>query len=443
MGHSGYACFCGIELWNQERVSTYAANGWKPAGMSVAACTTCGPELALGLGEPAMYANPGTDKAPWFAASEPESFDFGGLYIMSVEGLGAGDFSRSSTARANGEGDLFGPPVQASPKIVVTGLLMARTCCGAQYGYRWLRNVLRGACGSDCDGCDLTFLECCPDWCEDAPEFVSYEDCLEPYLRTLKGVSLISGPTITDRFGSTCGCGCASCDGGKLLQVTFTLSATQPCVFREPVVIETGVMFDPQPVEPCPTWVLAGDDTDCSACPDPADCLADPNCTPAPKPPSIPQATNPCVCAPLSRTRACIDMPFGTIPDFAEGVPIITVNSGSQELRQLSMSFNLNPLGLDPDDLDPCDACGEVTLSHIPADSTFTMDGTTRTVTITCPGADPVDATPLLGQGGGRLPFRFPEIACGGASYTMCVIADADSIAPDATVGLAIAIKEC
>ena len=35
MGHSGYACLGGMELWNQERVATYAANGWKPPGMSV------------------------------------------------------------------------------------------------------------------------------------------------------------------------------------------------------------------------------------------------------------------------------------------------------------------------------------------------------------------------------------------------------------------------
>lgn len=443
MGHSGYACLGGMELWNQERVATYAANGWKPPGMSVEACTTCGPELALALGESAMYSNPGTDKAPWFAASEPESFDFGGLYIMSVEGLGPGTYSRSSTARANGQGNLFGPPVQASPQIVVTGLLMARTCCAAQYGLRWLSNVLRGSCGAECDGDDLTFLECCPEWCEDAPEFVSYEDCLEPYLRTLKGVSLISGPTITARYGSTCGCGCRSCDGGKLLQVTFTLSAGQPCVFREPVTIESGVMFDPDTLEECPTWVLADENTECRDCPPADDCLVDPTCTPAPAPPTIPPATNPCVCTPFSRVRACIDMPFATIPDFAEGVPIITVNSGSNELRQLSMSFILNPLGLPADQLDPCDACGEVTLSRIPPDSVFTMDGTNRTVTITCPGADPVDATPLLGQGGGRLPFRFPEIACGGAAYTMCVTADAETIAPDASVALAIAVKEC
>lgn len=442
MAHTGYLCLGGTEIVNQQRVCTYAQNGWKPAGMTVECCNACGPEIALGLGETQVYSNPGTDKAPWFAASEPESFDFGGFYVLSMDGLGPGAYSRTSTARANGQGNLFGPAIQASPAIVVTGLLMARTCCGAQFGLRWLANVLKGSCGADCDGDDLTFLECCPEWCEDAPEFVSYEDCLTPYLRTLKGVALISGPTITGRIGSACECSCSSCDGGKLLQVTFTLSAGQPCVFREPVLIDEGVTFG-APLEACPTWVLVDHSEDCEDCPEPADCLLDPLCAPAPKPPTPPPATNPCVCSPFSRVRACINIPGTNVPDFAEGVPIITIKSGSMELRQISMSFNLNPLSLPADQLDPCDACGEVTLSHIPAQSVFTMDGTNRTVTITCPGADPVDATSLLGQGGGRLPFRFPEIACGGAGYTMCVTADAETVAPDASVGVSIAVKEC
>lgn len=443
MSHPGYACLCGMEIWNQERVGTYAAAGWSPQGVEVKKCNSCGPELAFALGEKQVYSNPGTDKAPWFAASEPESFDFGGFYVMSVDGLGPGIKSRSSTPRASGIGSVFGPEVQASPVIVVTGLLMARTCCAAQYGLRWLTNVLSGTCDSDCDGCDLTFLECCPEWCEDAPDYVSYEECLEPYIRTLKGVVLTSGPTITDRIGATCGCGCASCDGGKLLQVTFTLSASMPCAYREPVLIESGVAFNPDTAV-CHTWIPTPSGQACvDECAALADCITDPLCTPAPTPPSAPPATNSCICTPFSTVTACIDVPAATIPDFAEGVPIITVSSGSQELRQVTMQFHLNPLGQDPTELDPCNACGEVTLSRIPPYSVFTMDGTNRTVTITCPGRDPVDATPLLGQRGGRLPFRFPEIPCGGVQYTMCVSADSATVAPDASIGLSIVTKDC
>jgi hypothetical protein len=107
------------------------------------------------------------------------------------------------------------------------------------------------------------------------------------------------------------------------------------------------------------------------------------------------------------------------------------------------MTFIPNPLGQPIDDLDPCAACGEVTLSRIPAGASFVMDGTTRTVTIDCPGSGPTDASPLLGQGGGQLPFRFPEIACGGTPYVLCVTADATSVAADASVSASIAVREC
>lgn len=443
MSHPGYACLGGMELWNNERVATYATNGWRPNRSTVEACSSCGPELAEALCDvDGVYTNPTADEAPWYATSEPQSGDFGGFYVLAVDGLGPGQVTRSSTPRASGQGSYFGPAVQASPVITVTGILMAKTCCAAGYGLRWLSNVLRGCCGSDCGGDDLTFLDCCPDWtvCEADPEMTPAE-CLAPYLRTLKGVALVSGPAITARYGSSC---CGACDGGTFLQVTFSLSASQPCVYRDPVVMETGVAFG-EPSEGCHTWIPTPSGTPCidTSCDPAPDCLVDPFCTPPPKPPTPPPATNACVCTPFSSVSACIDMPANVIPDFAEGVPIIEVRSGSSELRQISMQFIPNPMGLPPDQLDPCNACGEVTLSRIPPNSVFTMDGTTRTVTITCPGSSPTDASPLLGQKEGRLPFRFPEIECGGMPYTMCVQADAATVAPDASIALAIAVREC
>lgn len=440
MSHSGWLCLGGTEIVNQERVSTYAAAGWKPERWVIDKCNSCGPEIAYALEEPnGLYSNPGSDKAPWFSGSEPDSFDFGGLYVLAITGLGPGQFTRSSTQRASGLGAVFGPGVQASPLIVVTGLLLGRTCCAVEYGYRWLSNVLRGSCGADCDGDDLAFLDCCPEWCDDSPEFTSYADCMEPFLRTMKNVTLVAAPVITARYGGSCGC-----DGAAIMQVQFTLSAGQPCVFRPPTEVESGVAFNLDEVTPCPTWIPTDPGTPClgTNCAEPADCLADPLCAPPAKPPVPPPPSNPCICNPFQTVSACIDLPSTAIPEFAEGVPIIEVSSGSDELRQVKMRFIPNPLGLPVDELDPCTACGEVTLSRIPPFSTFRMDGMERTVTILCPGDAVADATPLLGVADGRLPFRFPEIACSSA-YTMCVEADSVTVAPDASISLSIAVREC
>jgi hypothetical protein len=434
-------CLGGMEIVNNDRTATYAANGWAPPRAEVRGCYSCGPNFAAAMGEPnGQYSNPGTDKAPWFSTTEPESIDFGGLLVTRVEGLGPGQYTRSTTPRASGRGSFVGPGVQASPVIVVRGILMGRTCCSVDYGMRWLSNVLRGSCGADCDGDDLTFLDCCPEICPECPEFEGYPACIEPYLRTLKGVSLLQSPTITARYGTSCG----ECSGCALVEVEFRLSAAQPCVFREPVLVQEGVTFVGAEESDCPEWVPVASPEDCVSqeCQDTPDCVTD-FCPPTPKPPKPPSALNPCVCDPMTTVTACINMPGNVIPDFAEGVPIIEIFSGSTEMRQIRIRFQVNPLLLPADQLDPCDTCGEVTLAGLPPFSTFRMDGTTGKVTVTCPGSAETDATPLLGSTGGRLPFRMPEIQCGGVAYTACIETEAESVSDSATVSLSVAVREC
>jgi hypothetical protein len=439
VSHPGWACLGGTQLWNNEQTATYARNGWSPSTFKVKGCLSCGPDIAKALDAPGgQYNNPGTDEAPWFAETEPDSYDFGGLLVTSVTGLGAGTYTRSTTPRASGRGSFLGPGQHTSPEIVVRGMLLGRTCCSVDYGMRWLNQTLRGACGDGCSGDDLTFLECCPDMCEDDEAFESYEDCLAPYLRTLKGVAVTKSPVIVDRIGSSCGCG--SC---PVQMVEFTLSASEPCVFREPVLVQSGVMFDPGTESPCPEWVTVPAGWDCSGpdCEPATSCVSD-RCPPPPKPPTPPAAINPCVCDPMTTVRACINMPGDLIPEYAEGVPVVEIDSGSTELNQVRIRFWANPLLLPVEELDPCDACGEVTLSHIPAAAVFSMDGTTGKVTITCPGSEPTDAATLLGSRGGRLPFRFPEIPCGGVAYTMCVETETESVST-ASVSLSLAVREC
>lgn len=442
MSYPGWMCLGGMEIVNNDRTAAYAQHGWKSsARVEVRDCDACGEDMPKALGAPGgVYSNPSTDKAPWWSLTEPESGDFGGLLVTSVDGLESGEFSRETTPRASGRGSFVGPGVQASPTIVVRGLLLGKTCCSVDYGYRWLKNVLRSECSDGCLGEDLTFLDCCPQLCEDSSEFTTYEECLSPYLRTLKNVSLLQSPRIVNRYGTGCGC----CSGCALMEIEFRLSAGQPCVFREPVLIQEGVRFNPLTESPCPEWIPVAPEDVCSDedCPPASDCLGD-FCEPIVKPPTPPAAINPCVCDPMTTIRACINFTGDMIPEFAEGVPIIEINSGSTEMRQVRMRFMVNPLGIDVDELDPCDACGEVTLAGIPPQSTFRMDGTTGTVTIQCPGSPETDATPLLGSTGGRLPFRFPEIPCGGVGYTMCVETEAVTVSSIATVGLSIAVREC
>ena len=174
MSYSGFLCFGGTEIVNNSRTVAYAQNGWAPKTTTIKNCNTCGPEMAAALGQPGdIYSTPGTDKAPWWSTTEPHSNDFGGLLVLSVTGLGPGVTTREATERASGRGSFFGAGKQASPVIVVRGMLVGKTCCGATYGLRWLNQVLRSVCDDGCDGNDLQFLDCCPELCDEQEDFVS------------------------------------------------------------------------------------------------------------------------------------------------------------------------------------------------------------------------------------------------------------------------------
>lgn len=446
MAVESWLCLGGIELTSSCRSSVYAANGFRPHGVEINACGCCGtPAQWAAAMNDGTYTNPTADLAPWYSATEPDSGDFGGLMITSIEGLGSGPTTRSITQRANGRGGFIGPAIQSAPEITVTGVLFGKTCCSVAYGLRWLGTQLQGSCDSDCDGDTLSFLDCCPDFdaCAEADPVVTPFDCLTPHLRYLEGVQLIQSPSITARYGTCCG----NCNGTAYMEIQFKLAAGAPCVHRDPEVLATDQPFEAEDPEDCDiVWVLVADGEECpddTVCVEADDCLADPDCNNAPAPPTAPVPVNPCICNSFNTRQTVVEIPAGTIPEYTEGVPVVTIKSGSKDLRQVRVRFWLANNGQTVDELDPCAACGEVSLSRIPAFSEFVFDGLTRKATVTCPGSAETDATPLMGSAGGQLPVEYPEIQCAGARFLMQVVADSESVAPDASVSLSIVPTEC
>lgn len=447
MASQSWLCLGGQELTSSCRSSVYASNGFRPVGVDINPCGCCGTpaQWAAAMAD-TPYTNPKDDNAPWYSATEPDSEFFGGFMVRSIDGLGAGPITRQLTQRANGRGSFIGPAVQSSPVITVTGILFGKTCCSVDYGMRWLGINLQGSCGADCDGDELSFLDCCPDFtgCATADPVVTPFDCLTPHLRFLEGVQLIASPRVTARYGACCGI----CEGTAYMEIEFQLAATQPCVYRAPVVIATDQPFEAEDPDACDiTWVLVADGETCpddTICLDAVDCLADPDCLGGiPAAPTAPVPVNPCICNSLNTRRTVVEIPAGSIPEYTEGLPFVTIKSGSEALRQVRVRFWQANAGQTVDQLDACDACGEVTLSQIPADSTFTFSSKTRKSLVECPGSAETDATPLMGSAGGTLPVAYPEIQCAGARFLMEVIADSDSVSPTASVSLSIIPAEC
>lgn len=466
MAWDGYMCLGGVEFINSSRLAQMIGAGRGPDGITCQDCAPC-PDLDLGLGYPGGY-NP--SDMPWYDPLEPESIDFAGLLVTSVTGLNPGEFTRPVTETA-GVGAIIGQGRQSAPQIVVTGLLMAATCCAAEFGLRWLRSALRGACASGCGtGVDLTVLSCVPDFpdqdcvgnaaalavaiaacggnaeCEADAQArflpTDYEALLAPYYRTFKNAALVAGPTVSQIIPR----GCPSCYECGFTEVTFTIAASDPCMYREPIEVATAEAFVCQdPSTDCVVWVDNLDGTaDCDDCPDEADCATDPNCVDV-TPPSMPTITNPCVvelCEGARFCRACFTIPKGLIPNTAEGALQLNIYSGATAMRGINVRVWENPLGLSVDDLDSCDACSELNISYIGPQSTLTIDGAARTSTIACPTGSSVRANAFIASGSGSSSFTYPTlIGCGGP-YTVCVTT-VDGISPLAYVSAAVVAREC
>lgn len=446
MASHDYLCLAGTEITNAARVLAYMDNGVKPHSMSVRQACAC-PDLRKILGDD-EYVRPDldSDPPPWVDPNVPESYEFGGLFVTDIEGIDAAPRSRVVTNKLNG-GAVVGRSTLGPRTITVTGLLVGSSCCGIDYGLRWLSSALEGSIGcgtSGCGGDDLVYLTCCPEICEDSPTFTSYADCADPYWRTLRNVALVDGPTPTRYVGAVCSC----CDSCPAREVQFTLVAGTSYAYREPVLVAALEPWDAGDVESgCVTWSTSADceNTDAEGCPEEAD-----NCLEAALellgcnttvPPELPVPVNPCVCTPLTTRTHCIDIPASALsPLWHDAVPDIEIYAGSNALKGVQIRFFPNPLSRDIEDLETCAFCSEINVSVIPAFSTLHIDGTSELATVLCPGDVVVSAgQAVTGSGGG--PFVWPTLDCG-SPYVMCVSASSSTIAADAGITVRVVSRE-
>lgn len=170
--YSAYGYFAGTEIWNHERLVSYMVGnvalgykGLKGPNTSVNPNCFCGNAHCLycdqGAGENGSYTTPALDQAPWYDPDEPGSTEFAGLFVEDITGFD-GTVARDTTDGAI-SGTSLGPLRLKGRCLTVTGWLRAKTCCGAEYGLRWLQEALLG--NNFCNNCslsDLYMLKCCP-----------------------------------------------------------------------------------------------------------------------------------------------------------------------------------------------------------------------------------------------------------------------------------------
>lgn len=436
-----YASANGTEVWNTTRLQAYLTNVGSPfdGGPGICTCPTLTAEV---LGdEPYTTPDAEAGPAPWYDPAVPESAEFLGFLPLTVAGADDNP-RRRSVSNAVGGGGVFGPTREQPRNIVVTGVLIGFTCCGAQYGMQFLSELLSGCTGDTCDGDCFAMYNCCPD------EGLTPEQFNAVHRRTFRRTSLVEGPTETGRR-STGDCGRSSCAAGaELIEVEFVLVAASPWAWTDPIpVLEVTPPIADQ--TECVDWCLPGGtdpDHDCDpstclfqACVTPGDPYADPRTViPLPPQPTVPAGS---FCAPLVPERACYDIDLSARPQWASDAPLVEIYAGAYELRNVRVTWYEKPDGFtgtcgELADSNLCNFVQDFTVTYVPPRGTLTLDGAIGRAVVTAGGQGCRTASTAYGnQNGG--PVDVTDLTC--ATYCVCIETDSDSPpAADAVVRISV-----
>ncbi|MFC8466012.1 hypothetical protein [Streptomyces sp. NPDC057250] len=425
---SDFLALGGVEIANSTRLRAYLESVGSPlTSIGTCLCPTLTPQV---LGEEdGAYTNPADDEAPWYDEDVPESAEFAGFMVLSVDGLDTNPVARTVTTAVSGGASLG--PLRIQPRtIVVTGILLGSTCCGVEYGLHWLSEALRGCAGGLCDGDCMSVYACCPGEGLTAAEFN------RRHRRTLRRVALTDGPRVVSRVGD--GCTTGECQiGADIITVEFTLTAATPWLWTDTTDIFDApaspgastecikwCVVDPaaeEPAEGCGGCCRVGNCGDPSVTPDDPSCVL----------PPTPTAPESCYCLPLAAERVCYELDLTDRPAWSVDVPMITVRPGSKNLERVTISiYERTPAheGMTCAEISDEDRCEPHSVYHIQfaqAGTALILDGQVGRAVVEC-GDQCETSGDVYGHEGG--PPSWKPLDCG----TYCVCIETDALRPPA-----------
>lgn len=492
MSWIGWFTYGDTEVINATRTETYARNaavGWfKPAYKNTA--------LPLILGD--TYTSPLMDDAPWTDPDALESYDFYGAYPLSVAGIEDSTIT-ADVVESTREGGVVQKARHATKTMVFSVALVGGSECAVEYGMRWLKAVLN-ECGclrghspiGSCGGQSLTYLSCEPavdlnyttgsatyqrvvvdggiaskpgptlvnggsaakpggqlvngggavvndqTTIETAPTF-DLTECLDPYLRALRKVTVTTGPTVTSKA--------AMSNGGAAWTVEWTAVAGDPNEYGAPIPIVVGFL-DPKVDVPYPgdvvppgaMWDPDGYVTTDPACPvvvyQP---VFDPQCPLLVPPPAVPTISPVCFTFPTNFRRRSFTIPAQNVSLWNGTVPIITIHTPtSAEVRNLRVRFYLDDDG-DASIDEPCATEGDVVFTYLPPGSIVTFDAVAHLIYVDSPGQGRRRADSVATDSDGG-PFDWPELSCG-SGYVVTIDMPQTQVKP--IIDLTLVKKAC
>lgn len=128
--------------------------------------------------------------SPWYSTELPESGEFGGVWVMRVDGLGPTPVERNITQMA-GPGAAAGPNRDTSRTVTFEAVLIACTHAGVEFGLDWLACLLRDTTVDTTSS--LRYLAASPSWSDVDPASL---------VREVHGVVMTKEPRILQEFNT-------------------------------------------------------------------------------------------------------------------------------------------------------------------------------------------------------------------------------------------------
>ncbi|MGW2100349.1 hypothetical protein ACWCPX_22125 [Streptomyces olivaceoviridis] len=424
-----YVTVGGVEVVNHARLRQYLRTVGSPltSGADICGCETLTSKVLDPDGLPYTTPDDPLTPAEWYDPDAPESVEFAGVLLLSIDGIDDYPVERSVSTAVTGGGSI-GPARVQPRQMTFTAILLGSTCCGVEYGLQFLKAALQGCTGSQCGGDCVEMYACCPG------EEMTREEFNAAHRRTFRRVALTSGPKVTGRNGDGSCAGGTCSMGADIIQVEWTMTAASPFAYTDPVeLLDVGLPTDTD--GECIQWCVhppgGAACTGCrlAACVDAEDSCADPSCASAAPP--VPSAPVTCFCNALAVNEAVYEIDLSGRPGWMDDVAQITVYAGSTDLRRLTISLFQRTSadeGLTCEEVAEkkrCEPYAQWTVSYLAAGSELLLDGQTGRAAVYC-GGECAPATTVFGRDGA--PPSWPVLDC--AEY--CLLLETDSFEPPA-----------
>lgn len=399
------------EIANSRRVVRYMEHGVKNISAEVMTDDSW-PGLATWLGREDDWILPELDEdCPWYDPSIPASAEFAGVWPMQVEGLDSTPLDRETIEGAV-VGGSFGVDRIPPRVITVEAVLIARSPAGLRYGVEWLGSALRGSNCRDGGGPRrLQFLNSAPAMDDRmTPENIQLAGNAES--RMVVDVVQTGALEIEESFGTW------ALEGHQPtgVRVSFELTAGVPYIWRTPLSLASGLR-PADGVERTLRFENVDEYGNLARCEGQLSTLVDPEAAPLvdiARPVSVNALAG---TKPLVSRRSSWVLEGGRLPLWAETVPSVIIESGSQAERSIRLQWVEGVVDIDDDVT--CQTIGEAMVGYVPPNSRMVLDALTGGATVITEDGLELNATPVVsGRWGG--PWRPPVFACGN-SYTLII----------------------